>query len=55
MGFDVLYSKLNSADVPNSVLPVNVAGGTVIGGNAVTASDVDNWQFRFRVHRDFYP
>ena len=40
MGFDVLYSKLNSADVPNSVLPVNVAGGTVIGGNAVTASDV---------------
>jgi hypothetical protein len=50
MGFDVLYSKLNSADVPNNVLP-----GNVIIGNATTASDVDNWQFRFRVHRDFYP
>ena len=24
-------------------------------GNATTVSDVDNWQFRFRVHRDFYP
>ena len=50
MGFDVLYSKLNSADVPNNVLP-----GNVVIGNATTASDADNWQFRFRVHRDFYP
>jgi hypothetical protein len=50
MGFDVLYSKLNSADVPNNVLPINV-----VTGNATTASDADNWQFRFRVHRDFYP
>ena len=50
MGFDVLYSKLNSADVPNNVLPINV-----VTGNATTASNADNWQFRFRVHRDFYP
>ena len=27
---------------------------TAIGG-ATHVSDVDNWQFRFRVHRDFYP
>ena len=50
MGFDVLYSKLQSADTPNNVVPGNVAIG-----NATTVSDVDNWQFRFRVHRDFYP
>ena len=29
-------------------------GRTAIGG-ATHVSDVDNWQFRFRVHRDFYP
>ena len=50
MGFDVLYSKLNSADAPNNVVPGNIAFG-----NATTVSDADNWQFRFRVHRDFYP
>ena len=50
MGFDVLYSKLQSADAPNNVVPGNIAIG-----NATTVSDADNWQFRFRVHRDFYP
>jgi hypothetical protein len=36
---------------------LSVPAGTQVGvGGATTAaSDVDNWQFRFRVHRDFYP
>ncbi len=50
MGLDVMYSKLSSASLP---------GGAVTQfmsiGSATTVSDVDNWQFRFRVHRDFYP
>jgi hypothetical protein len=50
MGFDTLYSKLQSADMPGSVLPSQARVG-----NATNVSDVDNWQFRFRVHRDFYP
>ncbi len=50
MGLDVLYSKLMTADL-------NQAGGgltsTVPAGQST--ADVDNWMFRFRVHRDFYP
>ncbi|HKS83875.1 MAG TPA: porin [Pseudolabrys sp.] len=46
LGVDLMYAKLNS---PNSPL-----GSTAIGG-ATIVSDVDNWQVRFRVHRDFYP
>jgi hypothetical protein len=53
MGVDVLYSKLQTANVVGvpSALAVAVAGG----GATAPAQDVDNWQFRFRVHRDFYP
>jgi Porin subfamily len=50
MGIDVMYAKLLSASMPGDVLPTNVAIGS-----AIRVSDVDNWQFRFRVHRDFYP
>jgi hypothetical protein len=49
MGIDVLYAKLHTAPVFAGFL-----GSAAIGG-ATIASDVDNWQFRFRVHRDFYP
>jgi hypothetical protein len=45
MGLDVMYAKLNSA----------ARLGTSAIGGATNVSDVDNWQFRFRVHRDFYP
>jgi hypothetical protein len=45
MGLDVMCAKLNSAAR---------LGSAAIGG-AANVSDVDNWQFRFRVHRDFYP
>src|SRR4029077_16716189 len=49
MGLDVMYANLHTAPVFAGFL-----GAAVIGG-ATTAGDVDNWQFRFRVHRDFYP
>ena len=51
MGIDVLYSKLLSASLPGN----SFAGTGVSIGGATNVSDVDNWQFRFRVHRDFYP
>jgi hypothetical protein len=44
------YSKLHSASRPGG----NLNSVFAIGG-ATTVSDVGNWQFRFRVHRDFYP
>ena len=50
MGVDVMYAKLFSASLPGNVLSANRS----IGG-ATTVADVDNWQFRFRVHHDFYP
>ena len=50
LGVDLMYAKLQSATF-------NQAGGGLgsiipVGQNV---TDVDNWQFRFRVHRDFYP
>jgi hypothetical protein len=51
MGFDFLYAKLSSASTFNGLNTtqiVNAPGVTNI-------ADTDNWQFRFRVHRDFYP
>lgn len=59
MGLDVLYTKLQSANygsapvLANGTLPNTVRGvGT---GSLLPLEDVDNWSFRFRVHRDFYP
>ncbi len=58
MGVDVLYSKLQSANVGNTnfgngigTVPAAVANG----GTVVPAKDIDNVSVRFRVHRDFYP
>jgi hypothetical protein len=50
MGFDALYARLNSASMVNAV-----NSGEIGAVNAASISDVGNWQFRFRVHRDFYP
>ena len=50
MGFDVLYSKLLSASTSDELTTPRI-----VIGNATNVSDTDNWQFRFRVHRDFYP
>ena len=50
MGLDVMYARLHTASEPGGILP----SGVVIGG-ATAQGDADNWQFRLRVHRDFYP
>ena len=50
MGLDVMYAKLHTASEAGGIL----LGAERIGG-ATVLGDVDNWQFRFRVHRDFYP
>ena len=51
LAVDVMYSKLNSA---NTVAPSVIAAGVGTAGTAAIA-DMDNWAFRFRVHRDFMP
>ena len=61
MGLDVLYSKIQSANFGASTV---LGGGATVFANTARSSgtagalpleDVDNWSFRFRVHRDFYP
>jgi hypothetical protein len=51
LGLDVLYNKLNSASSTSGFLGFTPA--TVNG--PLRLDDQDNFQFRFRVHRDFYP
>jgi len=53
MGLDVMYSKLSSA----TVLVSPTVGALAISPNLgqIPQTDPDNWSFRFRVHRDFYP
>jgi hypothetical protein len=53
MGLEVFYAKLNSASTPTGLIGL-AANGSKPGG-AYTVTDQDNWSFRFRVHRDFYP
>ena len=49
MGLDLMYAKLHTA-------PLFAGSANVLGiPGATTTADADNWQFRFRVHRDFYP
>ena len=60
MGLDVMYSKLNSGTFANTATfgaVVPLAGQTFTGAPNTFAlrDDPDNWSFRFRVHRDFYP
>jgi Porin subfamily len=60
MGLDVMYSKLQGANIGSGLV---TGGGAVVvanrallvGGGTAQAEDFDNWSFRFRVHRDFYP
>jgi porin-like protein len=55
MGVDVLYSKLNSASTFNGLTTGTTINPSLGAGTTTNVSDMDNWQFRFRVHRDFYP
>ena len=57
MGLDVLYQKMQTATSTTGFL-TGAGGLGPFGGGAVgplRLDDQDNWQFRFRVHRDFYP
>ena len=51
MGFDVLYAKLDSASTSNGLNTRQITSASGV----TNVADIDNWQFRFRVHRDFYP
>ena len=53
MGVDVMYLAMNTATTFNGLTQTPIASG----GTAVTHSiaDQDNWQVKFRVHKDFYP
>ena len=44
---DVMYSKLQTATLPT--------GAAVFPAANTSTSSLDNWAFRFRVHRDFMP
>ena len=62
MGVDVLYSKMNSANLGSGLVSFSGTPGVIVnnrallvGGGTAVADDQDNWSFRFRVHRDFYP
>ena len=53
MGVDVMYSKLQSATIQSIRRSVPSQYRRNLG--SVPQTDPDNWSFRFRVHRDFYP
>jgi hypothetical protein len=63
MGLDVAYVKFESAQMPGGITggvnnPANLNVALFPGGtntNSRFISNEDNWQVRFRVHRDFYP
>jgi len=54
MGLDVMYSKLESATAFVSPTLGAFAPSSNLPG-LLPVTDPDNWSFRFRVHRDFYP
>jgi hypothetical protein len=54
VGFDVLYSKLESAS-NGAVVFFTPAAGIAKPAALYTVQNQDNWQFRVRVHRDIVP
>ncbi len=57
MGVDVLYEKLDGLSTPGNIAPATIATSAcnLDPRQACHNESVDNWAFRFRVHRDFYP
>ena len=56
MGLDVMYSKLEGGSTLNGVTTGGITpAGLGAGTPTLVDSNQDNWSFRFRVHRDFYP
>jgi hypothetical protein len=54
MGVDVLYQKLSSASTVGNLTTGAITPSLGVG-TPLHVDDQDNWSFRFRVHRDFYP
>jgi hypothetical protein len=55
MGVDVMYSKLEGGSLFNGLTSGSVTPALGVGTPTFVNSNSDNWSFRFRVHRDFYP
>ena len=53
IGLDVAYTKIQSATSSDGLFLGPFPAGTNTLARNIT--DTDNWQARFRVHRDFYP
>ena len=53
IGLEVLYARLQSADAPLGI--INLPTNSTKPAGTYVVSDQDNWAFRFRVNRDFYP
>jgi hypothetical protein len=55
MGLDVLYQRMDTATSSTGFFTSSTGpfGGGAVG--PLRLDDQDNFQFRFRVHRDFYP
>jgi hypothetical protein len=53
IGLEVMYAKLDSADVP--FVTATLAPGSSKPTQAYTVQDEDVWAARFRVTRNFYP
>jgi hypothetical protein len=53
MGVDVAYQSIKGAQLPGNSAAVVPAGTST--STVRTFGTEDNWQVRFRVHRDFYP
>jgi hypothetical protein len=52
LGLDVMYQKMQSATLAGGTLTPAV---TIANTGATNVSNEDNWAFRFRAHKDFYP
>jgi hypothetical protein len=53
IGLEVLYARLETADLPGTI---NFSPGSgKPAGAFYHTTDQDNWAFRFRANRDFYP
>jgi hypothetical protein len=55
MGLDVLYSRLEGASTWNGLSTTSISSAPNTAVAPFIDSRADNWSFRFRVHRDFYP
>ena len=53
IGLEVLYAKLQSASTSTGT--ILLGSNSTKPGGTYRVDDQDNWAFRFRVNRDFYP